>query len=33
MASVGLGYAPGVPEGESAVGGLVGLGLGYTWRR
>ena len=33
MVSAGLGYAPGVPEGESGVGGLIGLGLGYTWRR
>lgn len=33
MASLGVGVAPGVPEGESEVGGLLGLGLGYTWRR
>ena len=33
MVSLGLGYAPGVPEGESEVGGMGGLGLGYTWRR
>jgi hypothetical protein len=33
MASLGLGYAPGVPEGESEVGGIGGLGFGYTWRR
>lgn len=34
MVSLGLGYAPGdVPEGASAVEGLIGLGLGYTWRR
>ena len=33
MASVGLGYAPGVPEGEKEVGEVLALGLGYTWRR
>lgn len=33
MASIGLGYAPGVPEGESGFGGLGAIGLGYTWRR
>lgn len=33
MLSLGLGYAPGVPEGESSVGGMGGLSLGYTWRR
>ena len=33
MLSLGLGYAPGVPEGESDVGGMGGLSLGYTWRR
>lgn len=33
MASVGLGYAPGVRDAESGVGGLLGLGAGYTWRR
>jgi hypothetical protein len=33
MASLGLGYAPGVPEGEQEVGELLALGLGYTWRR
>lgn len=33
MLSLGLGYAPGVPEGESEVGGMGGLSLGYTWRR
>jgi hypothetical protein len=33
MLSLGLGYAPGVPEPESEVGGMGGLSLGYTWRR
>jgi hypothetical protein len=33
VASAGVGYAPGVRDGENAFGGLVGLGLGYTWRR
>ena len=33
MASLGLGYAPGVDDGSSKVGSLVNLGLGYTWRR
>jgi hypothetical protein len=33
MASLGLGYAPGVPEGEREIGGVLALGLGYTWRR
>jgi hypothetical protein len=33
MLSLGLGYAPGVDNGQSKVGGLVNLGLGYTWRR
>ena len=33
MLSLGLGYAPDVPEGESEVGGMGGLSLGYTWRR
>jgi hypothetical protein len=33
MASVGLGYAPAAPEEASAVGELLGIGLGYTWRR
>ena len=33
MASLGLGYAPGVPEGEKEVGEVLALGLGYTWRR
>jgi hypothetical protein len=32
MVSFGVGYAPGVPEGESGFGALVNLGLGYTWR-
>jgi hypothetical protein len=33
MVSLGLGWAPGVPEGEKEVGEVVALGLGYTWRR
>lgn len=33
MLGVGAGYAPGMPEGQSAVASMVELGLGYTWRR
>ena len=33
LGSLGFGYAPGVPEGEPRVGGMLGLGFGYTWRR
>lgn len=33
MVSFGVGYAPGVLEGESGFGALANLGLGYTWRR
>jgi hypothetical protein len=33
MASLGLGYAPGVLEGEKEIGEVLALGLGYTWRR
>jgi hypothetical protein len=33
MASLGLGYAPGVPEGEKQTGEVIALGFGYTWRR
>jgi len=33
MTSLGLGWAPGVPEGEKEVGEVLALGLGYTWRR
>lgn len=33
MLGVGAGYAPGMPEGESAVASMIELGLGYTWRR
>jgi hypothetical protein len=33
MASLGLGYAPGVPEGEKETGEVIALGFGYTWRR
>jgi len=32
MLGVGAGYAPGMPEGQSAVGSMIELGLGYTWR-
>jgi hypothetical protein len=33
MLGAGVGYAPGVPEGDSKFGSMVELGLGYTWRR
>lgn len=33
MISLGVGYAPSVPEGEDEVGLLGGLSFGYTWRR
>jgi len=33
MAALGVGYASGVPEGESEFGGMLEFGLGYTWRR
>ncbi|HET8837023.1 MAG TPA: hypothetical protein VFN08_20005 [Gemmatimonadales bacterium] len=33
MLGVGAGYAPGMPEGQSAVGSMIELGFGYTWRR
>ncbi|MCI0372270.1 MAG: hypothetical protein L0214_13085 [candidate division NC10 bacterium] len=33
MASVGAGYALGVPRGGDPWATQVGLGLGYTWRR
>jgi hypothetical protein len=33
MVGLGLGYAPGMPEGESEVASMIELGLGYTWRR
>ena len=33
MISLGLGYASDVPAGESEVGGMGGVSLGYTWRR
>ena len=33
MVSLGLGWAPGVAEGEREVGEVLALGLGYTWRR
>lgn len=33
LLSVGVGYAIGASPGVSATQGLVGLGLGYTWRR
>jgi hypothetical protein len=33
MASLGAGYALGVPRGRDPWATQVGLGLGYTWRR
>ena len=33
MVGAGLGYAPGMPDGQSEVGSMIELGLGYTWRR
>ena len=33
LASIGVGYAPGVPEAESGTSLLGGFGFGYTWRR
>ena len=33
MASLGVGWAPGIPEGGNEVGEILALGLGYTWRR
>jgi hypothetical protein len=33
MLGVGVGYAPGMPDGESAIGSMIEVGLGYTWRR
>jgi hypothetical protein len=33
MLGVGVGYAPGIPEGENGVASMIELGLGYTWRR
>lgn len=33
LASVGLGYAPGMPEGDDKVSVMGGFGLGYSWRR
>ena len=33
MVGAGLGYAPGMPEGQSDIGSMIELGLGYTWRR
>jgi hypothetical protein len=33
MASVGLGYAPGVSQRGEGWAGLLGLAGGYTWRR
>ena len=32
MLSLGIGYAPGVSNGESKTGAIGGLGFGYTWR-
>ena len=33
MASIGLGYAPGVSTPVDGWAGLLGLAAGYTWRR
>lgn len=33
MVSLGVGYAPTVPEGNDEVGLMGGLSFGYTWRR
>ena len=33
MLGAGVGYAPGMPEGQDKVGSMIELGLGYTWRR
>jgi hypothetical protein len=33
VASFGVGYALSVPQGQSGVAAILGLGLGYTWRR
>ena len=33
MLGLGAGYAPGMPDGQSAVASMIELGLGYTWRR
>jgi hypothetical protein len=33
MAALGVGYASGVPQGQSEFGGMLDLGVGYTWRR
>lgn len=33
MLGLGVGYAPGVPDGESMFGSMIALGFGYTWRR
>ena len=33
MVSIGVGYAPSVPEGTDEVGLLAGPSFGYTWRR
>lgn len=33
IASIGVGYAPGVPDGTSGTSVLSGFGFGYTWRR
>jgi hypothetical protein len=33
MASLGLGYAPGVSRRVDGWAGLLGLAAGYTWRR
>ena len=33
MLGAGVGYAPGVPDGESGVASMIEVGFGYTWRR
>ncbi len=33
MLGAGVGYAPGMPDTQSAFGAMAELGLGYTWRR
>lgn len=30
--SFGVGYAPGVPQGEDKASVMLGMGIGYTWR-
>lgn len=33
MASVGVGNAPAVDQGSQRWAGLLGLAVGFTWRR